>query len=55
MIMVTYSAQNNWDLVQAGLDEDEEQWSRRWWKRARLGFKPDFVEAVETHMGSAGD
>jgi hypothetical protein len=70
MIMVTYSAQNNWDLVQAGLDEDEEQWNRiapsvaalydseggrRWWKRARLGFKPDFVEAVETHMGSAGD
>jgi hypothetical protein len=38
--MVTYSAQNNWDLVQAGLDEDEEQWNRiapsvaaLWWQK----------------------
>jgi hypothetical protein len=64
MIMMTYSSQNNWDLVQAGLDEDEDQWNRiatgvaalydseggkRWWERARYGFRPDFVEAVETH------
>jgi hypothetical protein len=64
MIMYTYSAQNNWDLVQAGLDQDEDQWNRiapgvaalydseggrKWWERARHGFRPDFVEAVETH------
>lgn len=68
MIMVTYSAQNNWDLIRSGLDEDEEGWDRiaptvaglydtlggkRWWERRRQGFPSDFVEAVEVHRKSS--
>jgi len=64
MVMSTYSSQNNWDLIQAGLDEDEDQWNRiapltaalydseggkKWWEQSRYAFRPDFVEAVETH------
>lgn len=70
MIMFTYSAQNNYELVESGLDQDEGHWNRiaptiaavydseggrRWWEQARSSFNPDFVEAVQLHRRSGDD
>ena len=66
LIMVSYSAQNNWECLRSGIT-DEGEWERtasllsetyqtpggkKWWKRTKSMYMPGFVAAMETHFPS---
>ena len=64
MLMMTYSSENNWDVMEEGLGAG---WDRiaqqvaaaydtpggsKWWTRTRETFSPGFVESIEKHRKS---
>ena len=65
MLMMTYSTENNWELMEEELGDAWERIAKntaatyntpggnRWWMRTRETFKPGFVESIEQHRHTA--